>query len=209
MIRLVPIVEGDGEVDAVPILLREVLAASKRSDIQVARPKNAHGRSNLVKDNGVESFIRLAWKERGCRAILILLDAEGDCAKDVASELAGRAASLGLKVPVAIVCANRQYESWFLASLPSDEAQSDMADYFESEIRFVGNCEDVRSPKRLLTNAMPEGRIYKETLNQASLTQRLDHQMAFSASRSFQRLHHAVQQLVDAIEGGDQIATPS
>jgi len=48
--KIIPIVEGDGEVTAVPALLRKILVQATRYDIQIARPKNANGRGNLLKE---------------------------------------------------------------------------------------------------------------------------------------------------------------
>lgn len=66
MPKIVPIVEGDGEVDAVPKLLWKLLAEKQRWDIQVTRARNAHGCENLKKHGGLESFIERAWREPDC-----------------------------------------------------------------------------------------------------------------------------------------------
>ena len=54
MRKIVPIVEGPGEVDAVPKLLNKVLADLSRNGILVAPPKNAHGVGNLAGHGGLE-----------------------------------------------------------------------------------------------------------------------------------------------------------
>ena len=48
MPKIVPIVEGDGEEKAVPVLLYKILHAMERWDIQIAYPKNAHSCNNLT-----------------------------------------------------------------------------------------------------------------------------------------------------------------
>ena len=50
----------------------------------------------------------------------MLLDADDDCPLDEVKRLADRTAALNLDRPVAIAYANREYETWFLATLDSD-----------------------------------------------------------------------------------------
>ena len=49
MPKIVPIVEGDGEVEAVPALLSKLLAEMQRFDIYVGDIANAHGCGNLTR----------------------------------------------------------------------------------------------------------------------------------------------------------------
>jgi len=73
---------------------------------------------------------------------------------------------------------------------------------------FTGDIESLRGVKDWLSNQMPPGRIYKETVNQPSLSQSIDLNLAQANSRSFRRLCHAVQQLLDAMDSGEPIVTP-
>jgi len=59
MAKLVPIVEGDGEVEAVPVLLRRLSSeVCGFHDLEILRPKNAHGCGGLTKPGGVERFVQ-------------------------------------------------------------------------------------------------------------------------------------------------------
>jgi hypothetical protein len=50
---------------------------------------------------------------------------------------------------------------------------------------------------------------YRPTRDQASLTELLDFQVVRGKGvRSFQRLEHAIEQLLDAAAGGSHVATP-
>ena len=84
MPKIVPIVEGFGEVDAVPALLWKLLAEMGRYDIQIEAAQNAHGCRNLTVPGGVEKFVANAWTKRDCGAVLILMDAEEQCAMQLA-----------------------------------------------------------------------------------------------------------------------------
>ena len=112
---IIAIVEGDGEFDAVPALLRRILWDRLcRFDIATRKPKVANGKPDLLKK--FERFLEYALIE-GCAAILVLVDADEECPFQQASDLAARATALNLDVPVAIVYAKSEYETWFICSL--------------------------------------------------------------------------------------------
>jgi hypothetical protein len=117
MTKIVPIVEGDGEVDAVPKLLFKILHEMGRYDIFIGRARNAKGCDNLKKPGGLETYIRQAWTESDCSGILILMDADDDCAKSLAESFSQRARTMGAKYPTVCVIAKHEYEAWLLASV--------------------------------------------------------------------------------------------
>lgn len=208
MSAIVPIVEGEGEVEAVPLLLRKVLAQRcQQRTLTVAKPKNAHGKGRLLRD--LERFLQYAAMTPGCKGILVLLDAHDDCAKDLAARLSQRCKELGLNVPVAVVCAVREYEAWFLASLDTIKGKPVKGKPGLSEsAQFTGFAEGLSGVKEWLTHHMPQGRAYKETSDQAALTEYVDLALAYERSRSFRRFCHATDQLVQAMENEDTVTTP-
>lgn len=208
MASIVPIVEGDGEIEAVPVLLRRILQERcQRYDMQVAKPPNAGGKGNLVRD--LERYLQYAVRTPRCRGVLVLLDGHDDCPKDLALELSKRAEGVRPSVPIVIVCAKREYEAWFLASLETIRGKpvKGRPGLLDS-IQFNGSVEDLSDVKGWLTAHMPAGRAYKETSDQAPLTVCLDMGLAYKRSRSFQRLCHAVEELILAMEQGSLIITP-
>ena len=209
--KIVPIVEGDGEVTAVPILLYRLLQEQNEFDFQIATPKNAHGCGNLTKEGGVERFVRYAWLEPDCAAVLILIDGDVgcDCPWEFARDLAGRVRMLNGPKPVAIVVANREYEAWFVASLPSILGkQIGHSLTFPTDLTFQGNPEEMRGVKGWITRQLPRGKAYKETEHQAEMTRLIDFNMARNNSRSFRRVSTAMQQLLVAIERNANNVTP-
>lgn len=187
---IVPIVEGPGDQDAVPILLRRVLYEQMGVSIDVKYPKKAKDRGALIKR--LENFLAHARNTSGCKAILVLLDSDKDCPRELGAQLALRARDSGVGIPVAVVCAKRNYESWFLAS----------------DKDFAGNAEEFGGAKKWLTDRMPSGLIYKETKDQPALTAAMDIEAAFQTSRSFRRLCHALEELVCCIDTGTVKVTP-
>ena len=210
MPKIVPIVEGDGEVTAVPALLGRLLKEMERYDVYVGQPKNAHGNGNLTREGGIERFVALASVERDCGAVLVLLDAEDECAKDLAYKLAQRVMSSGTKFPVVIVCANRMYEAWFLASIETIAGQSlGGRPGLPNGLQPPNNVETVGSAKGWLDRQFPPDRAYKETEDQEAMTRLLDFDLARQRSRSFRRLCHAVEQALAGIDSSGNIVTPT
>jgi hypothetical protein len=199
----VPIVEGPGDVAALPILLRRLLwEQNSRYDVEIAKPKNAHGSGKLISE--LERFLRLAAITPDCGSILVLIDADDKCPKELAECLVSRSDVLGLNKPIAVVCAKREYETWFLASLDTIRGRVAISD----TASFTGEVESLRGAKEWLSDQMPPGRIYKETVDQPSLSQSIDLTLAHANSRSFRRLCHAVEQLLAAMDSGEPIVTP-
>ena len=188
---IVPIVEGPGDVAAAPELLRRVLSERlHRYDIGVIRPKMAKGKGGLIKR--LENLIGYAALTDGCVAILVLLDADDDCPRELGFELADRARATAVDIPTVVVCAKREYESWFLAS---DED-------------FQGDAEDYHGAKQWLNRRVAAGLTYKETKDQVRFSATMDIDAAFEASRSFRRFCNAVDELVQFVDIGVIKATP-
>ena len=188
---IVPIVEGRGDEEAAPVLIRRVLyERMSEFGIGVARPKKANGKGNLI--SRFEDFLSYAQMTEGCAAILVLLDSDGQCPRELGTRLAQRARAIAVGVPVAVVCAKREYENWFLAS-------------FED---FQGDAEGFRDAKEWLKRKTRSGLAYKATSNQASFSATMDIDAAFEASRSFRRLCNAVNELVQFVDTGVIRATP-
>ncbi len=188
---IVPIVEGPGDKAAAPVLVRRVLHERLgRYDIGVLQPKQAKGRSGLISRLG--DFLRYAKITPGCTAILVLLDADKDCPRELGTRLARRASAAGVGIPIAVVCAKPEYENWFLASDPA----------------FTGDAEAFSGAKSWLTSIMPQGQAYKETFDQSKLSASIDLEAAFSASRSFRRLCNALEELARCIDTEGTDVTP-
>ena len=66
-----------------------------------------------------------------------------------------------------------------------------------ANLKYEGDIESKRGVKEWLTAQMPPGLAYKETLHQVKLTHLIDLDLAQQRSRSFRRLFHAVEELVE------------
>lgn len=207
--QIIAIVEGAGEESAVPSLIRRILwERLQRYDIEIprAKVKVANGKENLI--GKFEEFIEYAMED-GCAAILVLLDADEDCPVELASDLAARASALNAQVPIAIVCAKSEYETWFISSLSDSDGDGIRQRLgLSSSIICPENAESTRNAKDWLSDRMRE-RNYKPTYDQDNLTHHIAIDLAREKSRSFQRLCHAVEELVELVDAGASAVTPS
>ena len=204
---IIAIVEGDGEERAAPQLIRRILGERMlRYDIAVLRPIIAKGTSTFDKKS--EQFLRYAVKE-GCDGILVLIDADDKCPYEKARIVSQKASTLGLGVPIAVVYAKSEYETWFISSLSSHSGDGIRTWLgLDPSLNAPDNVEDIRGAKEWLTRHMQVGRRYKETTDQEHLTPHIDFGLTHSRSRSFRRLCHAVEEIVQAMDSNSLVTTP-
>ena len=115
---IAPIVEGHGEMESIRPLVYTVLAHSQ-SEIypRIARPIRAP-RNLLIKE--VEHYAEIAIRESGSASkLIVLLDADDDCPAELGPELSERLNSRFPSHAFSVSLANREYETWFIASLES------------------------------------------------------------------------------------------
>lgn len=207
--QIAAVVEGSGEENAVPSLVRRILwERLRRYDIEIprAKVKVAKGKENLT--GKFEEFIEYALED-GCSAILVLLDADNDCPLELASDLAARASSLNAPVPIAIVCANSEYETWLICSLSDSEGDEIRRRLgLPPSVVCPDNPESIRNAKDWLRRRQSE-RNYKSNFDQDNLTHQIAIDAVHAKSRSFRRLCNAVQELVDAVDSSASAVTPS
>ncbi len=104
-VRIASIVEGKGEVDAVPILLRRIAErVAPSSAVQVPRPIRVK-RQQILKAGELERAVEIAARRTGVDgAILILLDADEDCPAHIDRTGQGTPVSRNMVTPMARKC---------------------------------------------------------------------------------------------------------
>ena len=108
--KIAPIVEGYGEVEALPNLIRGLFPA-----LQVQRPLRVQRNRFLSNSGEQERFLQLAQGNlRGEGAILVLLDADDDCPAQLAPKLLSKLRR-NSSPSCHLVLAKCEFESWFLA----------------------------------------------------------------------------------------------
>jgi hypothetical protein len=186
-----PIVEGHGEVSAVPVLLRAIAQRMAVHYVEVASPIR-RPRSKLVQQESLVQAVELARIQLGCQAILILLDADDDCPKTFVSDLQGWAQHAAHPIPCAVVLANREYEGWFLSCIESLRGCRGILETSVSEV----TPEGIRGAKAALEDKMKPGRKYLETTDQAALSALADWEIVYGACRSFRKFVKETKRLL-------------
>lgn len=189
-----PIVEGHGEVPAVPVFLRRLRDEARAWGVEINEPIRQKFNA-LVQQPGLTRAIQLAQLQPDCEAILILLDSEDDCPKTLGPQLQMWAEAAARGFPCRVVLAHREYEAWFLAALESLRGVRGI----RANAAAHPNPESPRDAKAQLTAQMYGSRSYSETADQPALSARFDLAVAYRGCRSFRKLTTAFGQLLQAL----------
>lgn len=185
------IVEGHGDMSAVPLLLRRLCYEAQAWNVIITRPLR-RSRSKLVQRCPFQDAIRVAVSDRDSLGILVLFDADDDCPAVLAPRLGKWAHDVAGGRPCHVVMANREYEAWFLASIESLRGRRGLR---ENALSF-SEPEAPRDAKGRLRKLMDRGSYYRPSIDQASLTEGLDLASVYRGCRSFRKLVSAVGALL-------------
>ena len=203
--KVYAIVEGQGEANrpmpseqpAVATLTLRLLQYFGCYDLFPApRPWRLRSSGEFFRDNILERTLRAHTAFADCAGVLVLMDLEDDCPGLRGPELAERIRNMGSTLPfsVAVTCAYREYETWFLVSLDTIHPGESCPE----------NAESHRDAKGWLRERFG----YREVRDQARYTRSLDIEVTRQRSRSFQRLCHAFEELIAARATSQPTVTP-
>jgi hypothetical protein len=182
---IVPIVEGHGEVQAVPTLIHRVgrtVADAPRAAIN--RPLRVP--SGSIRNNATEFRRQVTFatsraaQRRGL--VLLLLDSDDDCPAQLGPRLLSDARAVRSDVQTYVALAVREFETWFIAAAQSLRGIAGLADDAKAPDHF----ETIRNAKGWLAERMPNG--YDPIQHQEAFTRAMDMEQACRA-RSFHRLY--------------------
>lgn len=173
--RIAAVVEGHGEVDAVPLLLRRTLQHfnwEARFEIATEKAVRAAGSGSIKgqwdkeAERGIEHWVDLAAQVHKAQAVLVIVDADKDCPKSLGPALLERARRARPDLCIGLVLAKREYESWILsawhwlwrAGVLKSSAQEPAPNAIEQ----------LTNPKGRLRSSLIAG--YSETTDQSALS---------------------------------------
>lgn len=189
--KIYPIVEGHGEVEAAPILLGRLLNQAQCYSIEVGRPIR-RTQSQFRGKVEVQKAVRLALLQPDCAAVVLLFDGEDDCPKELAAQVQDWAAEAAGPVPCDVVIAYREYETWFLAAIESLRSKYGV----RADAQCPTDPEARRDAKGALEEFMPPNRAYSETGDQPGMSHSFDMRMTHRRNRSFRKLVKAVGKML-------------
>lgn len=192
--KIQPIVEGHGDVKALPVLLRRLITEAQAWNIEVGRPIRKP-RNQLVRETELKRAVRLALLQPDCCAVIVLFDGDTDCPAEVGPTVQNWTVQAAGDVPSEVVIAHREFEAWFLAAIKSLRGQN--------RIRFDAqpppDPELPRDAKGHLEAHMESGATYLETTDQPALSASFSLAEAYRHSRSFRKLASAFGRLVSSM----------
>jgi hypothetical protein len=186
MISVVTIVEGHGEVAALPVLLRRLhVWLTPKIEAEIPSPIRIHRNRFLNHDDEFRRVLSLAAAKSGDGGrILIILDADDECPATLGSQILERARQHAPHRRISVVLANREYEAWFIAAARSLDGQRGFTWRAGDE---VVDAEGPRDAKGWIKARMTSG-VYGEVTDQPAFSARIDLQQAYDGSRSFRKL---------------------
>lgn len=154
------IVEGDGEVEALPVLLRRLVPARA-----VLRPWRGK-RNRLMKAGELEKVVDFAHRRIGASGtLLVLLDSDEDLPCELGPRLLERIKKCGSVHDVRVVLARHEFEAWFLGAIESLRGKRGIP----IDAAPVDDPEAIRGAKEALGKLM--GRRYSPTTDQPAFSQ--------------------------------------
>jgi Domain of unknown function (DUF4276) len=190
--RIACVVEGHGDIEAVPIVVRRIAEQILPPVIvQVTAPLRTP-KSKLVKPGELERAVELAARRvAGGGGVLVVLDSDDDCPAQIGPALLARAAGVRNGLPVAVVVAKSEFESWFVAAAESIAGSVGLPVGLQAPV----DPESIRGAKEWLTQWMIGTRSYSPTLDQPTLARQFDLVMARRAD-SFDKFHRETARLL-------------
>jgi len=186
MSGVVAIVEGDGEVAALPILLRRLNDwMTPDRFLQILTPIRVRRERFLNREEEFRRHLLLASAKCGEQGwILILLDADDDCPAELGPRIQEQAQQLIPHRRISVVLVNREYEAWFIAGALSLRGKRG---FQLDDVEIVVDAETPRDAKGWIKKHMAS-RSYGETTDQPAFSSLVDLQLVHERSRSFRKL---------------------
>lgn len=192
-LTIVCIVEGHGDELGLPVLARR-LANEVRDDLLLKFEVRRVSKSQVLRADGLERALDALSRQIGRAApILVLLDADKDCPREIASRLHERRRLAHADLMVSIVVAKCEYEAWFLAAAQSLVGDEGLQDGESSP----PEPEGIRGAKEWLSARMSFGGRYVETRHQERFSRQMDLEQARQAS-SFRKLEREIAKIVNS-----------
>lgn len=196
--EMVCVVEGQGERDAVPIVIRRI-AAEVDPGLAVIIPAIIRTpKSKLLKASELERAVELAARKlTGPGAILVLLDSDETCPARLGPEVLERARTARADVPLAVVLAKQEFEAWFIAAAASLRGVRGLP----QDLEAPANPEDVGAAKAWLSTRMLTGNPYSESIDQPAFAAAFDLPLA-RRTDSFDKCHREIRRLLLGVMRG-------
>ncbi len=189
MIFVAPIVEGHGDVYAVPALLHRIAGAVRpEAALRVNNPIRVRASSFINDQVYFKKYITLASEKAAQEGgfVLVLIDCEDHCPAELGPRLLQEATNVRNDITFIIALAYREYESWFIYAARSLRGQYGLPADFSPP----SGIESIRDAKGWLGKHMPLK--YDPVVHQLEFTRIFDLEEA-RKSHSFNRMYNHIK----------------
>lgn len=187
------IVEGHGEVEALPVLLNRIARSTKFAGVlHVNPPIRVKSGSFLNDQDYFRKHVTLATAKaaEGDGSVLILLDCEDGCPGTLGPDLLRKAQAVRANVDIFVVLAYREYETWFITAARSIRGLRGLP----HDLDPPQAAESGRDAKGWLSSRMNVA--YDPVIHQLEFTRKFDLQEA-RANRSFDRMYCRIHRVLE------------
>lgn len=194
-VRIAAIVEGHGECDAVPLLIRRIALEIDPGFVPKVLQPSRIPATKLLKEEELKRSIEFAARKlQGQGGLLILVDCDDGCPARDGPALLRRAQQVRPDIPIAVVLAKKEFEAWFLAAAESLRGKRNLP----ATLICPSHPEEIRDAKGWLSEKMPRGVRYSETSDQAALTENFD-MVAARRADSFDKCYREIHKMLSAL----------
>jgi len=175
----------------VPVLLRRLAYEMHQFNVDIKKPIRLP-KQKLLKAGELERALDLAVQKcEGPCGVLVLLDADEDCPRDIAELVLNRSSTARPNVNVHAVVAKTEYEAWFLGAVESLLPENrGLPANFELQ-----QAENVQGAKEKLAEILDI--FYSETVDQPAFSSKFDLSQARANCPSFDKFWRAVQAFLE------------
>lgn len=196
-VKIAAIVEGHGECEAVPILIRRIALDIDPGFVpNVLQPLRVSA-NKLLREGEIERSITFtARKLQGRGGIIVIVDCDWDngCPAKDGPALLKRAKTARNDLPISVILAKKEFEAWFLAAAESLRGKKGLP----NDLEPPEDPESVRGAKEWLSDRMPPGKSYTETTDQPALTAEFDMNIARTAD-SFDKCYRDIRHMLETL----------
>jgi hypothetical protein len=195
-VQIASLVEGDGEIEGLPVLLRRVVREINPYIIPVVPRAFRHPAGSIQRLGGLERALSAVAERYPGHSIVVVMDCDDDCPKELGPKMAWRAKRARPDLYISFILAHREYESWFLAAAESLAGKRNL----DLDLAAPENPENIRDAKGWLSQHVRGTGRYSPTQDQAALSQLLDLELARTRSRSFRKFWKEIEAIVQMAE---------
>jgi hypothetical protein len=203
-VKIAAIVEGHGECDAVPVLIRKIARQIDPGFVPRVLPPLRAPASLIRCQGGIErSVIFAASKLQRKGGIIVIVDCDWDngCPATDGPKLLKRAQHVCNDMPISVILAKKEFEAWFLAAAESLRGQRGLP----IDLEPPATPENIRGAKEWLSEKMYPGRSYVATTDQSAFTELFDMDVARRAD-SFDKCYRDIHQMLVTLKNGASLS---